>query len=183
MLTGVMYDSEGRLVDDTGHSWKRVSSWVAPVDAEAAVQAGCRFMVQSCMEPPIRGRAERLRRDILPLLLTRQEAQAFAGKSSVPTVFIAELLTKRSRRRPAAVRGARARVPRRRRTDQQLVTTLAVSGSFSGSPPAEICVCTEPQRDAHCRCERRGWLSGRGTTDLAGWTSGRRLVLRCGGAG
>jgi hypothetical protein len=28
--------------------------------------------------------------DILPLLLTRQAAAAFAGKPSVPTVFIAE---------------------------------------------------------------------------------------------
>jgi hypothetical protein len=39
---------------------------------------------------PTRGRAERFKRDILPLLLTRQAAAAFAGKSSVPTVFIAE---------------------------------------------------------------------------------------------
>ena len=61
-----------------------------PVDAEAAVQAGCRFLVQQCLEPPTRGRVERFKRDILPLLLTRQAAAAFAGNSSVPTVFIAE---------------------------------------------------------------------------------------------
>jgi 2-keto-3-deoxy-6-phosphogluconate aldolase len=58
-----------------------------PVDAEAAVQAGCRFLVQPCLEPPTQGRAERFKRDILPLLLTRQAAAAFARKSSVPTVF------------------------------------------------------------------------------------------------
>ena len=67
MLTGVMYDSDGRLLDDTGRSWERVSAWVEPFDAEAAVQSGCRFLIQSCMEPPTRGRAERFRRDILPL--------------------------------------------------------------------------------------------------------------------
>ena len=61
-----------------------------PVDVEAAVQAGCRFLVQPCLEAPTRGRAERFKRDILPLLLTRQAAAAFAGKSSVPTVFSAE---------------------------------------------------------------------------------------------
>jgi 2-keto-3-deoxy-6-phosphogluconate aldolase len=90
MLTGGRYDSDGRLVDDTGHSWMHVSSWVEPVDAEAAVQAGCRFLVQPCLEPPTRGRAERFTRDILPLVLTRQAGAAFAAKSSVASVFIAE---------------------------------------------------------------------------------------------
>jgi hypothetical protein len=69
-----------------GHEGLLVSSWVEPVDAEAAVQADCRFLVQPCLEPPTRGRVERFKRDILPLLLTRQAAERLPASPRLPTV-------------------------------------------------------------------------------------------------
>ncbi len=93
MLSGVEYDSAGRLVDDTGHTWRRTDSWVEPDDAEAAVAAGCRYLVQWCVRPPVRGRPERFRRDIKPSLLTRTAARTLEEAGERVTVLVAERWT------------------------------------------------------------------------------------------
>lgn len=90
MLTGLAYDEQGRLVDDTGHRWQRVDAWVEPYVAEAAVSAGVRFLVQGCARPPVHGRAERFRRDIKPSLITRADALASADGGRGVTAFVVE---------------------------------------------------------------------------------------------
>lgn len=89
MRTGLTYDEEGWLADDTAHRWQRIDSWVEPDAAEAAVAAGVRFLVQACARPPVRGRAERFSRDIKPSLITRADALASPGGHGV-TAFVAE---------------------------------------------------------------------------------------------
>jgi hypothetical protein len=91
MLTGVRYGHDGSLQDDTGHSWRRVSKWVKPAEAERLVESGLRFLVQQCLSAPRRGRTERFRRNISPAMLTWEAAQTYEDQRSVPTVMVGEL--------------------------------------------------------------------------------------------
>ena len=92
MSKGVGYKEDGRLEDDAGHVWRRVSGWVEPSDADRLVAAGVPFLIQWCGDDEIlRGRPERYPRDVRRRMLTRAEARQYEKKASVPSVLVAEL--------------------------------------------------------------------------------------------
>jgi len=91
VLRGLGYAADGSLVDDTGHSWTRVSNWVEPSDAERLVRAGTRFVVQECSSPPEVVRPERFRRDVKARMITAAVLGDHEGTSRVPTMMVGEL--------------------------------------------------------------------------------------------
>lgn len=91
VLRGLGYTADESLVDDTGHSWRRVSEWVEPSDAERLVRAGTRFVVQDCSAPPLPVRPERFKRDVKSHMVTAKAARDYEDRSTVPTVMVGEL--------------------------------------------------------------------------------------------
>jgi len=91
VLRGLRYTADGSLVDDTGHSWRRVTDWVEPAHAERLVHDGTRFAVQDCSAPPVTVRSEHFKRDVKARMITAAAAGDYEGTSSVPTVLIGEL--------------------------------------------------------------------------------------------
>ena len=91
MLHGLRYTADGALVDDTGHSWHRVSDWLEPSDAEHRVQAGTSFVVQECSAPPVVVRPERFKQDVKAHMVTAAVLRDSEGRSTVPTIMVGEL--------------------------------------------------------------------------------------------
>ena len=91
MLCGLRYTADGSLVDDTGHSWGRVSDWLEPSDAERRVHAGARFVVQECSAPPVAVRPERFKRDVKVHMVTAAVLRDYEGRTTVPTIMVGEL--------------------------------------------------------------------------------------------
>lgn len=91
VLRRLEYAADGWLVDDTGHSWRRVSDWVERADAERLIHEATRFAVQGCSAPPITVRPERFKRDVKARMITATAAEDYNGKSAVSTVMIGEL--------------------------------------------------------------------------------------------
>lgn len=91
MLNGVEYRPGGRLEDDRGHSWRRVTDWVEPFEADHLIADGTPFLVQWCGASPRRGRPERYTRDVRLSMLTRSEARRYGNKAKTPTVMVGEL--------------------------------------------------------------------------------------------
>lgn len=91
VLRGLRYAADGSLVDDTGHSWTRVSNWVEPSDAARLVRAGTRFVVQECSSPPVAVRHERFERDVRARMITTAGLRGHEGRSTVPTIMVGEL--------------------------------------------------------------------------------------------
>ncbi len=79
------------LKDDTGHSWWRVDDWVEPSEAYRLIGSGVRFVVERCLAEPKRGRVERYKKDVRAEMLTWEEAAAYDGKLTVPTIMVGEL--------------------------------------------------------------------------------------------
>lgn len=78
-------------MDDTGHSWRRVSDWLEPSDAERRVHAGTRFVVQECSAPPVVVRPERFKRDVKVHMVTAAALRDYEGRGTVPTIMVGEL--------------------------------------------------------------------------------------------
>ncbi len=91
MLNGVRYGPNGSLLDDTGHSWRRVCDWVEPVEAERLVKSGVCSLVRRCLAPPHQGRVERFKRDVSTAMLTRRTAEACQDQPAVRNVMVGEL--------------------------------------------------------------------------------------------
>ncbi len=91
VLQRATYSESGDLVDEQGRTWQRVVDWLEPDEASGHVAAGLPYLVEWCASPPVRGRAERFKRDILRAMITRGEADRFIGRGTVPTVMVGEL--------------------------------------------------------------------------------------------
>jgi hypothetical protein len=91
VLNEVEYRADGRLADDTGHVWRRVTDWVEPAEADRLVFDGTPFLVQLGQASPHRGRPERYQRDIRLSMLTWFEARRYQHKRELPTVMVGEL--------------------------------------------------------------------------------------------
>ena len=94
-----------------------VSSWVEPADAEAAVRVGCRFLVQPCLEPPTSRSGGAVQTRHLAAVADSPGGCSVCRQVQPAYGLHRRAVVKRSRGRPPAVRGARARVPRPR-TDE-----------------------------------------------------------------
>ena len=91
LLQRATYSEHGDLVDEHGRTWQRVVDWVDPEEAVDHVAAGMPYLVEWCMRPPVRGRPERFRSDILRAMITRREADRLSRGSTVSTVMVGEL--------------------------------------------------------------------------------------------
>lgn len=91
MLSGLHYTSEGELQDGSGHTWRRVRSWVEPEQADELATSGTRFVVQRCQSSPVRGRPERFKRDVLRHMVQMREAEDSRKAQTVPNVMVGEL--------------------------------------------------------------------------------------------